>query len=723
MITSWPRSSSFSFCVLLVCLLLACSVTSICGQNREQIRLADSYFQNGYFEKAIPLYQAHTEQRTRDFASMLKLAICQYEVNDLNHSIANLNTILQNDRNPDNETFFHLARAYHQKHNFDQAIRYYKEFVSNTETGLLRALAIDEIKRSAVGLRYHHVDNDVLVENLGSDVNSDFEDFQPIESPNHPFKIYFSSIRNATIVDEFSADGNLQGTNAGRDCDMYATEIVNGSWSAVTEMNPELNTGQHEILQHFSADGMVVYFSRSHTIQQTELQVDTFTEEGSKGSGGPWANPPFGTNAVIRGMQFWSDSLIIYAANLQGDQDGFDLYYVRSTKGEWQDPVAFPIQKQGSFDRVSPFLARDGRTLYFSSNDLQSMGGFDVFRSVFDDETMKWSDPENLGRPINSAGDDLFYRLSRNGSLAYFSSNRKSGQGCQDIYSSYFKDLRREQTRLSIPSLFYDVEEFRLFSESMVASGNEPEKAVYEFPVLFYRDDQIMTPQNQSKLRDLAAFLNNYPHVYLEITCHSDQLDVSNFDLFFSIRRSEEVASRLVEEGIEPDRLYLRGVGGNYPIARGNNSKIMETAQFLNRRIDIRIINPNQLPVSIRYDLPKVSETLQTGFVEGYYQKLKGLTYKIQFAATDQLFKGDLIGQYPDPSVEKNPDSDLYFYCSGIFSSFEAALQHLTTIKTKGYAEANIIPYLDGIRLSNGEMETELLNKFPDLKNYILYLE
>jgi outer membrane protein OmpA-like peptidoglycan-associated protein len=87
----------------------------------------------------------------------------------------------------------------------------------------------------------------------------------------------------------------------------------------------------------------------------------------------------------------------------------------------------------GPHDEDSPFLAVDNKTLYFSSNGEKSMGGFDIFITVLDEDG-NWSDPINLGYPLNSVGDDIYYTTTADGSIGYMSSFRKDGFGEKDIY-------------------------------------------------------------------------------------------------------------------------------------------------------------------------------------------------------------------------------------------------------------------------------------------------
>jgi len=107
--------------------------------------------------------------------------------------------------------------------------------------------------------------------------------------------------------------------------------------------------------------------------------------------------------------------------------------------GNWGLPFNLGPNINTAYDEDAPFVTSSGNVLYFSSRAHKNMGGFDVFRSNFD-AYGKFSQPMNLGYPINSVGDDIFFVLNKDSSRAYLSSNRKGGYGSQDIYEISFSD-------------------------------------------------------------------------------------------------------------------------------------------------------------------------------------------------------------------------------------------------------------------------------------------
>jgi hypothetical protein len=126
---------------------------------------------------------------------------------------------------------------------------------------------------------------------------------------------------------------------------------------------------------------------------------------------------------------------IIFSSFGKTSNSGRDLYSVeRTSDGGWTEPVSLGLDINTNYDENYPFLHPDGKTLYFCSMGYNSMGGYDVFKSVFDASTGKWSTPENLDFPINTPGDDVMYVSDKENKLAYFASSRASTQGKLIVY-------------------------------------------------------------------------------------------------------------------------------------------------------------------------------------------------------------------------------------------------------------------------------------------------
>ncbi len=129
-----------------------------------------------------------------------------------------------------------------------------------------------------------------------------------------------------------------------------------------------------------------------------------------------------------------SGERLYYSSYGEGGNKGKDLYYVnRLPNGGWSKPQSLPSVINTEFDEDYPFLHPNGKTLYFSSKGHNSMGGYDVFKTTFNQETQLWSKPENLEFPINSPDDDILFVTDSLEKTAYFSTGRYSPYGKLDV--------------------------------------------------------------------------------------------------------------------------------------------------------------------------------------------------------------------------------------------------------------------------------------------------
>lgn len=128
-----------------------------------------------------------------------------------------------------------------------------------------------------------------------------------------------------------------------------------------------------------------------------------------------------------------SGDKIFFSSYGDNGETGRDIYYsVKVSADKFSKPVKLPSINT-EYDEDYPFLHPDGRTLYFSSKGFNSMGGYDIFKSVYNEETNTWSTPVNLEFPINSPDDDYLFVTDSSEKYAYFSTGRQSPPGKIDV--------------------------------------------------------------------------------------------------------------------------------------------------------------------------------------------------------------------------------------------------------------------------------------------------
>jgi len=128
---------------------------------------------------------------------------------------------------------------------------------------------------------------------------------------------------------------------------------------------------------------------------------------------------------------------LLLVSDKKGGYGGKDIYISTiDDKGIWSVPQNLGPEVNSAFDEDAPFLLPDNKTLFFSSKGHSGLGGYDIYKTVY--ENGKWSTPVNLGTPINSSGDDIFFTYDTTLKSGYFSSSRVNGYGDMDLYSMSF---------------------------------------------------------------------------------------------------------------------------------------------------------------------------------------------------------------------------------------------------------------------------------------------
>jgi outer membrane protein OmpA-like peptidoglycan-associated protein len=302
---------------------------------------------------------------------------------------------------------------------------------------------------------------------------------------------------------------------------------------------------------------------------------------------------------------------------------------------EWDKAINLGPNINTPFDEDAPFIHADGITLSFSSNGHSTMGGFDIFTSLLAGEG-NWSAPVNVGYPINTTDDDIFYMISPNGLTAYFSSFRASGLGEKDNYMAKFLD--RKEIPLTLVqgvvnnesgspaknvvitvtdneteevvathrtnaktgeflfiltpgknyNITYQAENQLFFSENIEipkkSSYYELKRAVKLDPIVvgskitlnnifFDFDKASLRPLSNVELKNLVMLMKSNPGMKVEISGYTDSKGEDAYNMKLSEERAQAVVARLLEKGISAERVKAKGYGETMPIAPNQNTE------------------------------------------------------------------------------------------------------------------------------------------------------
>lgn len=693
---------------------------------------AQDFFKKEKYTEALDLFQKYQRLQPDDVSVIAPIGICQYMQSDIKSAIRNLQIVVANSKKPEAEHIYYLARAQHAASRFEAAAKNYKLFLKNAGNHPYRRMVKDFIRRCDAGLRLIGAEELAIVENLGGRVNSVYDEIAPLLSPNYNNKLYFASARYGSIGGLRDAEGNQDNEYGSFRTDMFSTYEKNGQWGQPESMPGLLNTARNDVILDFAMNGQVLVFFKSNDLISGEILVDTFGVEDQKlfpeRFKGP-LSPEQGDGQLY----FFNDTTILFSGRRAEGYGGLDIYITRYSLGKWQTPINLGPEINTPYDEANPFLSKDGRSLYFSSNRLTSMGGMDIFMARYYDQQEKWAEPKNLGAPINSPGDDTYFRIDNTGLKAFFSSERDGGYGGSDIYLAYFKQKRNEQLSISRPNLFIDVpayrrsvrEESTMFDPPPVIASNTdnveiPTTAKYIFrPLYVGTNDQVLSPGNTQMMDKIKNLMQANPQLNLVLTGHGDGKSPADFELYFSVKRAEKVADYLMQNGVEPNRILVRGVGVQYPYLKMSiESGPQINVDKFNRRIEYYFTGLEGSGIVIEMEEQRLRDNLKDPAREALQNLEKGLYYRVQVAAVGQNFNGLKNFRDEDWIVQRPADGLSLKYMVGAVRTFKEALMLKNNIVEGGQPGAFVIPFLNGYSLKRSEI-LQLAQKYPDLQSYL----
>tara|TARA_B100000508_G_scaffold118450_1_gene98631 strand:+ start:145792 stop:147873 length:2082 start_codon:yes stop_codon:yes gene_type:complete len=328
------------------------------------------------------------------------------------------------------ETYYYMGRCYHLQADIEKARSNYSKFLDNPPKG---SDIVDKAElmlvQCDIAEEFLKNPKDYKIINLGENINSSAPDYAPIVSLDGG-ALYFTSRR--IRKDSSNADIKEPYNNQYLEDVYVAYREDQDSWKEPEMLDlclPERN----EATVAVSTDERSIYVYKDDEgngdIFYSEFEDSEFKKLKSLETEG------VNTDAWEPHLTVSPDGKYKYfSSDREGGFGGRDIYrLVKLPNGKWSAPQNLGPTINTKHDEDSPFISVDNKTLYFSHNGEKSMGGFDVFVSVMG-EDQSWSDPINLGVPLNSMGDDIYYTTTADGLTGYLSSFRANGNGEKDIY-------------------------------------------------------------------------------------------------------------------------------------------------------------------------------------------------------------------------------------------------------------------------------------------------
>lgn len=400
-------------------------------QINKQLKEAALYFEGEDYLNALKEYEKVLVLDRKNEAANLNVLICKLKLSQPVDSVKTNATVIQDSKLP--EAMFYLGKVNHQLKSFDKAIEYFSKYnIIDPKKRLINAdetnHMIEVCNNAKIAIAHPHRS---IVTNLGDGVNSAYPDYVPVITSDESV-MYFTSRREGSSNNVKDVYGNYHE-------DVYISYNSYGKWSKAANIGPPVNSDTHDACVALSPDGgrMIVYRTAPDLVTGDLYETRVVSSFNGKAWGplqkyGNQINSQF----IETSACFSSDTSEIYfSSNRPGGYGGKDLYRIKKLpNGKWAMPFNLGTEVNTPYDEDDPYLHPDGKTLYFSSKGHNTIGEYDVFKTVLDDETNKFVKRESLGYPINSVNNDRFFVLSGDGKHGYYSSVKEDSKGSSDIY-------------------------------------------------------------------------------------------------------------------------------------------------------------------------------------------------------------------------------------------------------------------------------------------------
>ncbi len=405
------------------------------------------------------------------------------------------------------------------------------------------------------------------VKALPSTVNTEDEEGYPVLSPKKDVLYFVRTYKDKT-------DKHKRGEQ-----DIFFSKLESGKWGEASNSLPKVNNKFNNAVIGVSKEGDKLYVLNQYPVE------DYLTAKGfSKSSkdGDVWSKPK---TIVMPKINFKGDhygayitpdeNLMIVTLNTDGTTGEEDLYVTRKDDmGRWGELVNLGKTVNTGRAEFAPFLSDDKKTLYFSSYGHKGLGDADVFEvKRLDESWTKWSEPENLGEPVNSKGFDAYFNVAKDG-VAYFSSKR-GGKVLSDIYSTkmFFEPIPEPKPEpIPVDSDAVEVENLKKKFESLSL-------------IYFKFDKKDIQEGDVPILEAVIDVMNRRPKISVTLKGHTDNIGSDTYNLKLSDKRVTEAKKYLMKKGIASERITLETFGENRPTADNKTDK----GRADNRRVEIQV--------------------------------------------------------------------------------------------------------------------------------------
>lgn len=387
----------------------------------------------GDYTNALPLYKTLLAIDSTDREYNYGMGVCYFHIKVYKNRA--LDYLIKAKGLDNDELYYYLGNCYHAVSEYDKALENFYSYQNANSEREHTFQEINDLIAKCLYAKYSEANplTDIIIENMGSAINTEFADYAPLIPADESFMVFTSKRSGNTggkkdVFDEYYED-------------IYISKKENNVWMKPSNNFPSINTPGNDGCTGLSADGqkMIIYRSND-SVYSGSFYTSSF-------DGTTWKAPTL-LDVAINSEEFIETTAsyapdgesVFFSSDMPGGFGGRDLYMIKKLpNGNWGKPFNLGKNINTPYDEEAPFVHPKENMLFFSSQGHQNnMGGYDVFKASYDRDSGKFQRPQNIGFPINTANDDIFFVLNTNEDVGYFSSERKGGYGQADIYKVTF---------------------------------------------------------------------------------------------------------------------------------------------------------------------------------------------------------------------------------------------------------------------------------------------
>jgi len=400
---------------------------------KKNIKEGDEFYLKGalFYKSAIPFFEKANEFNPNSADLNMKLGECYLASSSKFKALPYLKKAVKLNSSIDPVAYYFLGQALHLDKQFDKAITAYSKYQASAMSNP-NPMVLQDLK-----MRMQHCTNGkeivknpirVFIDNLGENINTKYNEYAAVISADESVLVFTARRPNST-------GGNIDPMLNENFEDIYISEKkADGSWSLSMNMGDPVNTKDHDANSGLSADGQrfLIYMGKKGFGDLFECILE----------GNVWGKPEsLGKNINTKDYHEPSacyspdGNSLYFVTDKPGGFGDHDIYIShKDEKGKWGVAENLGAAINTKYDEDGVYMHPDGKTLYFSSQGHSSMGGFDIFKSVYDEELNAWGTPVNIGYPVNTPEDDAFFVISASGRHGYYTSASPDGLGLRDLY-------------------------------------------------------------------------------------------------------------------------------------------------------------------------------------------------------------------------------------------------------------------------------------------------